>query len=71
MAVTFYWTHDPTGCFLPEGPFEEEIEAFMVASGLINSGAELSRPETPMEITSGEYADTPEDQRVKVSEVIA
>ena len=69
--MTLYWTHDPTGCFLPEGPFEEEIEAFMVASGLINSGTEIGRSDAPMEITAADYADTPEDQRVKVSEVVA
>lgn len=69
--MTLYWTHDPTGCFLPEGPFEGEIEAFMVASGLINLGAEIGRSNDPMEITAADYADTPEDQRVKVSEVVA
>lgn len=68
--MTFFWTHDPTGCFLPEGPFEEEIEAFVVASWLIHSKIDRNRPNAPMEITRGEYADTPEDQRVKVSEVM-
>ena len=68
--MTFYWTHDPTGCFLPEGPFEEEIEAFAVASELIQSGASINRPPSPMEITYGEYADTLEEKRVKKSEVM-
>lgn len=68
--MTFFWTHDPTGHFLPEGPFEEEIEAFVVASGLIHFDFACNRPDTPMEITRGDYADTPEDQRVKVSEVM-
>ena len=69
--MTLYWTHDPTGCFPAQGPFEEEIEAFMVASGQINDGAEYcDRLRLPMYILSGEYADTPEDQRVKVSEFL-
>jgi hypothetical protein len=68
--MTLFWTHDPTGCFLPEGPFEEEIEAFVVASWLIHSKIDRNRPNAPVEITRGEYADTPEDQRVKVSEVM-
>lgn len=68
--MTFYWTHDPTGCFLPEGPFEEEIEAVALAFDLIHTGSDYGHSKVPMEITCGEYADTPEDQRNKVSEVM-
>lgn len=47
-----YWTYDPTGCFLPEGPFEDPAEAMEVCEQLIDC-ADFNRPKSFMLVMAG------------------
>lgn len=51
--MSLFWTHDPTECFLPEGPFETAQEAAALCRQLIDC-PDFKRAKCSMFVMKGE-----------------